>query len=421
MVKVRSAVAFALLFVAGGARISQKRSYIAPATKTIAGVPVLSYNLAFEGQPSVQGSTQLEEDWLLVAKKGTIGAQLVNLCEGAKEKACTKVGNPDAGGIAFLEMRGTESDLEELLMLAQGIVEFVEPDVAIEETPEFDELHAADTPLWGLERVGSNSRSGTGRGVHAYILDTGIRYSHGQFGGRAVPAFDTTKWFAKTCKSTDMDCAADARGHGTHCAGTVAGSSFGVAPQAFLHAIKVLKDNGTGKSSMFIEGLEFLSTSAELPAVGSMSLGGGGNLRAYKTAIDAAIEKGVVVVVAAGNQLDDACLYSPAYVPNAITVGATEPGDVRWEKSNFGKCVDIWAPGRFIKSAGVASDTDSALKTGTSMACPHVAGGIALILEEDPARSPEKARQILMTRAEKDAIEGLAFDDTNAMLFVGAQ
>merc|ERR1719437_369977 len=197
----------------------------------------------------------------------------------------------------------------------------------------------------------------------------------------------------------DANCARDKQGHGTHCAGTAAGASFGVAPSAAVRAVKVLSDSGSGQWSWSYDALDWLAISSVRPAVASMSLGGSGNQQAMKDAVDAAVAAGVVVSVAAGNDNTDACNFSPAYVPNAVTVGSTDSTDRRSYFSNYGSCVDIWAPGSDVVSLLHTSDTGTTSKSGTSMACPHVSGAAALVLGDDNSKNPAKVLQDLLDDA----------------------
>merc|ERR1719213_708240 len=217
-----------------------------------------------------------------------------------------------------------------------------------------------------------------------------------------------------------MNCAVDRQGHGTHCAGTVAGANYGVAPGATIRSGKVLSDQGSGSWSWSYAALDWLATSSIRPAIASMSLGGGGVIAGMRTAVDAAVSAGVTVVVAAGNENSDACGFSPAHVPNAITVGSTTSTDSRSSFSNYGSCVDIWAPGSSVLSASHTSDSATATLSGTSMACPHVSGAAALILGEDRSKSPQKVISDLLNAAISGAISDLRAGDTNALLYVGA-
>merc|ERR1711972_591611 len=190
---------------------------------------------------------------------------------------------------------------------------------------------------------------------------------------------DMTVGDPKECNG-DLSCAGDRQGHGTHCAGTAAGETFGVAPTAAVGSVKVLSDQGSGSWSWSYYALDWLATNPTRPAIASMSLGGSGTQQAMRDAVDGATNAGVVVVVAGGNSNSDACRFSPAFVPSAITVGSTTSRDARSSFSNYGSCTNIWAPGSDVKSAGHRSDTATATFSGTSMACPHVSGGAALVL-----------------------------------------
>jgi len=186
--------------------------------------------------------------------------------------------------------------------------------------------------------------------------------------------------------------------------------------------VKVLSDQGSGSWSWSYEALDWLAAgtgSGVRPAVASMSLGGPGSQAAMKTAVDAAVNSGVVVVVAGGNSNTDACNFSPAFVPSAITVGSTTSQDKRSSFSNYGSCTDIWAPGSDVESAAHTSDSGSATFSGTSMACPHVSGGAALVLGVEPSKSPATVLQDLLDKAARDVLSDLKAGDTNALLWVG--
>merc|ERR1719346_676538 len=260
----------------------------------------------------------------------------------------------------------------------------------------------------------------TGSSATVFVLDTGVRSTHTDFGGRASSGADVTSGSLVECNG-DLGCAADRQGHGTHCAGTAAGTVYGVATSAQVQSVKVLSDQGSGSWSWSYEALDWLATSSVRPAVASMSLGGTGVVAGMKDAVDAAVSAGVTVVVAAGNSNADACGFSPAYVPNAVTVGSTDSNDARSYFSCYGTCVAIWAPGSSVVSASHTSDSGTSTKSGTSMACPHVSGGAALVLGRDGSKSPSAVLSDLMANAERNAISGLRSGDTNALLNVAGE
>jgi len=240
---------------------------------------------------------------------------------------------------------------------------------------------------WGIDRIdqrtlplsGTFTYSQTASGVFAYIVDTGIRSTHTEFSTRVLAGRNFVSG-----KNTTEDC----NGHGTHVAGTVGGTKYGVAKGVRLIPVRVLGCNGSGTNSGVIAGVDYVAKDVgRRPAVANMSLGGG-----ISTALDAAVSNaiaaGVTFVVAAGNSNADACLSSPARVPSAITVGATSDVDARASFSNWGNCLDIFAPGVNITSAWSSGNTAVSTISGTSMAAPHVAGVAALILSASPNASP---------------------------------
>ncbi|SDD47515.1 S8 family peptidase [Actinokineospora iranica] len=249
-------------------------------------------------------------------------------------------------------------------------------------------------PSWGLNRVDQgytvppSSRyiySTTASNVNAYILDTGINMTHTDFGGRAVSGIDTV--------DNDAD-ATDCNGHGTHVAGTVGGSAYGVAKGVDLIGVRVLDCFGNGSYAGVIAGVDWVTANHVKPAVANMSLTGGG-YAPLDTAVANSIAAGVTYTLSAGNNGADACDYSPARTPAAITVAATDGFDIRADFSNYGSCVDIFAPGVDITSAWVGGNTAGNTISGTSMAAPHVAGAAALYLSGTPTATPADVRGVL--------------------------
>lgn len=292
-----------------------------------------------------------------------------------------------------------------------------EPGVAYVEKNE--KVYIADTqddpPSYGLDRIdernhplnGSFTFPTTASNVHVYVIDSGIRRSHRDFGGRAESGFD----------AVDGGDADDCSGHGTHVAGTIGGSRFGVAKGVTLVAVRVVDCDGVGTLSQVIGGVNFVTRNAVQPAVANMSLGGIRS-RALQEAVANSIRSGVTYVVAAGNEDEDACVGALPRVRTAITVGATDRRDRRASFSNFGNCVDIFAPGTRITSASNGSDRATRTHSGTSMASPHVAGAAALILGRDPGLSPAQVGEILLNSATTNVVDDAGDGSPNRLLFV---
>jgi len=407
--------AAALLGGAAGGRLSRRAADAGP--KLIAGVPVLNYHSAYANVGASLDETSAEEEWVVMAKPGVTDMEIEEMCRVAVH-GCNLSGRPSHGGVPFFEMRGTQADLEAVIRKGNGAVKYIEIDQMVSAIPEM-EASMDSTDLWGLQRVGAHKRSSEGAGVTVFLTDTGVRTTHADFGGRAVPTLDLTGGEVHECDG-DLGCAGDVQGHGTHCAGSAAGTSYGVAPASTIRSVKVLGDDGRGSFSWSYAALDWMAASDIRPAVASMSLGGMGTQAAMKDAIDAASAAGVTVVVAGGNSRRDACNYSPAFVPSAITVGSTDSSDARSSFSNYGACVNLWAPGSGILSAGHLSDTATDTLSGTSMACPHVAGGAMLVLERNPSFSSDQVLAALLAKGSTDYISDLKTGDTNVMLYVGS-
>jgi len=383
-------------------------------------VPVFNYHQAYDGQASlVEFEVEAEQEWVVMMKPGTPAARMKGLCE-ASRNGCNLVGHAQAG-VPFVELRGSEADLQAVLKVGEGVVKYVEPDSMVYMIPELGASgpgEASGAATWGLERIGANRRGHFGAGVTIFVLDTGIRSSHMDFTGRSSSALDMSSGSPVECTSS-YTCAGDRQGHGTHCAATAAGVTYGVASEAAVKAVKVLSDQGSGQWSWSYYALDWLANNPARPAVASMSLGGTGNQQAMVDAVDGAVDAGVTVVVAAGNNYNDACGYAPAFVPSAITVGSTDSMQNKSVWSNWGACVKIWAPGSNVVSAGISSDTATDEKSGTSMACPHVSGGAALVLERNPTFLAPTVLEELLRTAWTGNITGLRESDTNKELYVG--
>lgn len=315
-------------------------------------------------------------------------------------------------------VRMTENEAKELA--ADPSVARVEADAA---------AYAVDTqtdpPSWGLDRVDQRdlpvdkkyTYESAASNVSAYIVDTGIRMSHRDFGGRAVSGYDFV--------DNDSN-ASDCQGHGTHVSGTVGGGSYGVAKGVKLVGVRVLNCQGTSGDTWapVLAGIDWVTKNAVKPAVANMSIGGG-KTQSVNDAVAASIASGVTWVVAAGNNNADSCSYSPSSTPSAITVGATNSRDARatgWsngQASNYGTCLDLFAPGDSIVSASNSGDTASQSMSGTSMATPHVTGAAALLLSANPTWSPAQVRDALVADATPGKITDARTGSPNKLLHTG--
>jgi subtilisin family serine protease len=296
----------------------------------------------------------------------------------------------------------------------QGLVH--NPNVAFIEADAVVQLDVTQSPAtWGLDRIdqrnlplsNSYTYNFTGAGVNAYIIDTGILATHNEFGGRVESGYTAIN---------DGRGTNDCHGHGTHVAGTVGGATYGVAKGVRLYAVRVLNCSGSGTNAGVIAGIDWVTGNRIRPAVANMSLGGSAS-SAVDTAVNNSINAGVVYAVAAGNSNANACNYSPARAANAITVGATTSSDARASYSNFGTCLDLFAPGSSITSAWYSSNTSTNTISGTSMASPHVAGAAALYLQANPGASPQQARDALVNGATANVVTGAGSGSPNRLLY----
>lgn len=328
-------------------------------------------------------------------------------------------------------LNSTES--QAIAMSQDSRVAFIVQDGAIAVgTPDADPIVLAPDPsglihppqgtLWGLDRINQRNLplddmyafTNTGQGVNAYVIDTGILPTHYEFNERAFAIYD-----AVDHEGNAIDC----NGHGSHVAGTIGGQTFGVAKQVRLFGVRVLNCLGTGTWSDVIDGVNFVTwhyrrpEQAGIPAVANMSLGGASN-PAADAAVRNSIRAGVTYVIAAGNGNSDASTYSPAGVPEAITVGATNKLDSRAEFSNYGSTLDLFAPGVSITSAWIGEgNLTFATATGTSMASPHVAGVVALYLQNHRTASPAMVRSTLVGISTEGLVTNPGQESPNRLLF----
>ena len=290
-------------------------------------------------------------------------------------------------------------------------IEFIEVDQAV----SLDIETAQSVSTWNLDRVdqrklpldGLYRYVRTGTDVTAYIIDTGIRTDHTEFAGRASVGYDAVN---------DGRNGNDCNGHGTHVAGTVGGFEYGIAKNVSLVAVRVLDCGGSGTYSGVIAGVDWVTGNKQPPAVANMSLGGGAST-ALDNAVKASIVSGVTYAIAAGNKSQDACRTSPARVPTAITVGATTSTDTRATYSNYGACLDLFAPGSSVTSAWNTGNTATNTISGTSMATPNVAGVAVLYLQGDPAATPATVAAALIGKATTGVVKKAGNRSPNRLLF----
>ncbi|MFD8492319.1 S8 family peptidase [Amycolatopsis sp. NPDC059657] len=306
---------------------------------------------------------------------------------------------------------GTLSERQAKRLAADPSVEYVEQNQV---------FHAETTqpnpPSWGLDRVDqrnlplskSYNYTSTGAGVNVYVIDTGLRVTHTTFGGRAKNGYDFV----------DNDAVAqDGNGHGTHVAGTIAGSQYGIAKSATVYGVRVLNNSGSGTTAGVVAGIDWVTKNAVKPAAANMSLGGGAS-----TTLDAAVRRsiaaGITYGLAAGNSNTNAGNTSPARVTEAITVGATTNTDARSSFSNYGPVVDIFAPGTGITSSWGTGDTATNTISGTSMATPHVVGIVARYLQNHKTATPAQVQSALVAAATTGKVTGLPSGTANRLLYL---
>lgn len=292
-----------------------------------------------------------------------------------------------------------------------------DPRIAIVE--EDSVISATDTQAnatWGLDRIDQRalplntqySYQTTASNVHVYVIDSGVRPTHTDFGGRAT---------ADVNLLPDGRDGTDCLGHGTHVAGTIGSATWGVAKGVRIHGVRVLACDGTGSLSYLILGIDWVTSNHIKPAVANISITNSGVSAALDSAIQNSINAGITYVISAGNSNLDACNYSPGRVPAAITVGAIGSTDQKASYSNWGSCVDVWAPGTGITSVSYANDFDSRVMSGTSMAAPHVAGVAALYLAANPTASPAAVSQAISNSATPSVIGGLDPASPNRLVY----
>ncbi|MDV5145786.1 S8 family peptidase [Streptomyces sp. SBC-4] len=391
-------------------RTARRLGALVPVLALAAGLQFAASPAAQSASPTVApagdlrlapASTAVENSWIVVLKDGSTRAADLGVTPKHVYRSALK-------GFST-----TMSQARAARLAADPRVAYVEQNATV---------RVADTQTgatWGLDRVDQRdlplsttyTYDTTASNVTAYIIDTGIRTSHGEFGGRATVGTDTVGG-----GQNGQDC----QGHGTHVAGTVGGAKYGVAKGVKLVAVRVLDCNGSGTTAGVIAGVDWVTANAVKPAVANMSLGGGANA-SLDDAVRRSIASGVTYAVAAGNGNflglpARACNYSPARVAEAITVGATDSADKRASFSNYGNCVDLFAPGVSVTSAWKDGDTATNTISGTSMAAPHTAGVAALYLAANPAATPAQVGTALVNNATPGKVQDPKSGSPNRLL-----
>jgi subtilisin family serine protease len=386
----------AAVAVAGGATLLTLPAGAAPAEGTVVGAGAKdavkgSYIVMLKGGES--SGVQAESD-----SKG-----LVKEYGGAVKRTYTSAVNGfHASGLTAQEARRLAADNK------------------VAKVYQNQRIHTTGTqtsPPWGLDRIDQKSRTlnkkytypaGAGKGVTAYVIDTGVRISHKDFGGRASYGYD----------AVDKDkTAQDGNGHGTHVAGTVAGTKYGVAKKAKVVGVRVLDNSGSGTTALAVDGVDWVTKNHKGPSVANMSLGGNKDA-ALDAAVKRSVSSGVTYAVSAGNESSDSNTASPARVPQALTVAASDKTDKQAAFSNYGKLVDLYAPGVNIVSASNKSNTGTATMSGTSMASPHVAGAAAVYLSGHKTATPAQVTAGLTKGATAGAISNPTKGTVNKLLRV---
>ena len=342
--------------------------------------------------------------------KGIPGEYIVVLNDGADARSVAAVAGVSPKHVYTAALDGFSASLNQGQLVAlqhNRNVKWIQQDQVVEVST------TQTNAIWGLDRIDQRDLplsttydyTPTGAGVRAYVIDTGIYTGHTQFGGRASIGWDGI-----------LDGSEDCNGHGTHVAGTLGGTTYGVAKNVTLIGVRVFACGNTGSTSTIIAGIDWTAANAIKPAVANLSLGGLAD-PATDAAVDGLMNAGVIAVVAAGNDNQPACNYSPARVANAITVAASTSSDGRWINSNYGTCVDVFAPGVNIYSAWIGHPYGTGSISGTSMAAPHVAGVAAMYLEGNTTASQATVASAIINSATPNKVVSPGTGSPNKLLY----
>ena len=359
------------------------------------------------------GSTKTAAPVYAVNGNAIDGSYVVVLKEGADPTSVAAVAGVRPNYVYTAALNGFAAELNEGQLNAlqhNPNVDYIEPD------QEFTASTTVTASSWGLDRVdqrnlplsGTYTYTATASAVRAYVIDTGIYTSHSQFGGRASNVYDALGGNGQDCN-----------GHGTHVAGTIGGSSYGIARAVLLRGVRVLNCSGSGSTSGIIAAVDWVRVNRINPAVANLSLGGGYS-SSLNTAINNLANSGVFVAVAAGNENQNACNVSPASAGAAYTTAASTSTDAKASYSNYGSCVDGYAPGSSIRSAWIGSTTATNTINGTSMASPHVAGVAALYKATYGNAASSTIVSWINTNATASKITGNVTGTPNRLLYKAA-
>jgi len=397
------------------ARLTSKEVALLEQHPSVASVQI-DQTVTVDAMTNLSAETPSDSSQQMTAGEVIPGRYIITLKEDANSEETqqvlsvlgTSIVRTFADAIDGYVAQLSESDVK----IINGLpgVAYVEPDRVVAIAAE------QVNPPWGLDRIDqrdrpTNSRysyDADGSGINVYVIDTGLDATNSEFTGRVVSGYSS---FSPNTDTTDCN------GHGTHVSGTIAGTTYGVAKDATIIPIKVLDCNGSGSISGVIAGIEWAKGHHEpgVKAIANLSLGGGYSL-SFNTAIANLVNDGVVTVVAAGNETVDACTKSPASAPSAITVGATDSSDVQAWFSNYGTCLDVYAPGVSILSSTLNGGTGR--WSGTSMASPHVAGAAAVLWELNPSYTRINISDLIINSASTGKISSLSAGSPNRLLFI---